>query len=470
MPSRLKRMALGRPVMLMSINRCLRRHVPTLLAPAIIASFAMLVPARSCAQITDSVRASVRARVEYRWTPGIVIGVADSSGNQFFSAGTTSMRGGNAVDENTIFEIGSVTKLFTTLLLTAMASRGDINLDDPVSKLLPDAVRVPQRDSAISLRMLASHRSGLPDIPLNLAPADSANPYAEYDSVRLYAFLRDYSLPRSPGTRFVYSNLGSGLLGFALARQARMTYEDLLRARVLEPLALSRTGIKRDFAALQRSARGHTESAEAPDWQFDALAGAGALRSTAADLALLLRAILDRRSAIDSALALTLPTSAGMDALGWSIRRDSGSTVLYAGGRTGGFRSFIGVNLSERRAVVALTNSGMGVDDLGFHILTRSTPLMVVRKSITLPIDSLRAYVGEYASTAGQRVHVRLEGSQLVAQVIGLGHANVYPSKIDEFFPRLANVQVTFMRDSSGRVSALTLYVNGSGMPAERVP
>ncbi|HUF29939.1 MAG TPA: serine hydrolase [Gemmatimonadaceae bacterium] len=429
----------------------------------------MLVPAMTGAQLADSVRASVRARVEHGWTPGMVVGVVDSSGSHFFSAGSTSMRGGNAVDEQTIFEIGSVTKLFTTLLLTAMASRGEVELDEPVSALLPDSVHVPQRDSVITLRMLALHRSGLPDLPPNWVSPDSANPYAAYDSVQLYAFLRDYSLPRAPGTRFVYSNLGSGLLGFALARHARMSYEELLRARVLEPLGLRRTGISRDSAALLRSARGHTESGETPDWQFDALAGAGALRSTAADLAVLLRAIIDRHSQVDSAIALTLPTTS-RTALGWNVRRETGSTILYVGGRTGGFRSFIGVNLSARRGVVALTNSGMGVDDLGFHMLTRSTPLIVVRESITLPFDSLRSYVGEYASTAGQPVLVRLDGNQLVAQVGGLGHANIYPSKTDEFFARLANVQLAFTRDGTGRVSGLTLYVNGRGTAAQRNP
>lgn len=454
----------------MSVQRSVRRRMLTIVAPAILVSFSMLVPATTRAQFTDSVRASVRARIEQRWTPGIVIGVIDSSGRHFLSAGTTSMRGGNAVDDQTIFEIGSVTKLFTTLLLTAMVSRGEIRLDEPVSALLPDSVRVPQRDSVITLRMLASHRSGLPDIPANLVPADSANPYAGYDSVHLYAFLRDYSLQRAPGTRFVYSNLGSGLLGLALARHARRTYEDVLRARILEPLGLRSTGIRRDSAALQRSARGHTESGEAPDWHFDALASAGALHSTAADLALLLQAVIERRSDVDSAIALTLPTSDSMNALGWNVRRETGSNILYVGGRTGGFRSFIGVNLSERRGVVALTNSGMGVDDLGFHILMRSAPLVAVRESIALPLDSLRGYVGEYASATGPLVRVRLEGSQLVVQVAGLGHANIYPSKMDDFFARLANVQVTFMRDSSGRVSSLTLYVNGSGTPAGRVP
>ena len=180
----------------------------------------------------------------YHQGVGIVVGVIEPQGRRFVSYGSLQKGGTRRPDADTVFEIGSVTKVFTSLLLSDMVQRGQVSLDDPVSKYLPDGVKVPERNGrAITLVDLATHTSGLPRLPGNLHPKDPANPYADYSSEQLYEFLSTYQLPRDVGSKFEYSNLGGGLLGFALARRAGTDYESLVRSRITAPLGMKSTGI-----------------------------------------------------------------------------------------------------------------------------------------------------------------------------------------------------------------------------------
>ena len=116
---------------------------------------------------------------------------------------------GRPLDGNTVFEIGSISKVFTALVLADMVRKGELALEDPVAKYLPDTVKVPARNGRqITLLDLATQSSGLPRMPTNFTPKDPANPYADYTIRQLYDFLSGYQLPRDPGERYEYSNLG----------------------------------------------------------------------------------------------------------------------------------------------------------------------------------------------------------------------------------------------------------------------
>ena len=195
------------------------------------------------------------------------------------------------LSDSTVFEIGSVTKVFTAVVLADMVAKHEVQLDDPVANYLPPSVRMPSRDGrAITLLDLATHTSGLPRNPTNLAAADSGGPYARYDVGNLYAFLSSYGLTRVPGTQFEYSNVGFGLLGHALARHADTSYDALVRARLLDPLGMRDTRIALDAEGEARFAIGHAVGGKVVGpWELPALAGAGAYRSTVADLPRLFR-------------------------------------------------------------------------------------------------------------------------------------------------------------------------------------
>jgi D-alanyl-D-alanine-carboxypeptidase/D-alanyl-D-alanine-endopeptidase len=177
---------------------------------------------------------------EERQSVGVVVGLLESTGRRLVSHGELERGDPRPLTGDTIFEIGSVTKVFTALLLMDMVERGEVALSDPVAMYLPAGITVPQRNGRqITLRDLATHRSGLPRLPSNFLPTDSSNPYADYGVEQLYAFLSCYELPRDIDSQVEYSNLGFGLLGHALERRAGLDYESLVRARILDPLGMS---------------------------------------------------------------------------------------------------------------------------------------------------------------------------------------------------------------------------------------
>ena len=325
---------------------------------------------------------------------GIVVGVIDAKGRRVFAFGGLSRTDKRQLDGETVFEIGSITKEFTSLLLTDMARRGEVALTDPVSKYLPEGVKMPERNNRkITLADLSTHSSGLPRMPSNFKPKDEANPYADYSIQQLYDFLSGYSLIRDIGTRYEYSNLGAGLLGHALSRRAAMGYEALLRARVLDPLGMSNTRITLTSEMKARLAMGHKETPRTsenpygltpvPNWDIPTLSGAGALRSSANDMLTFLTAYLGYvktplADAMADQLSIRRPSD-GADfevAYGWRVQTKYGSTIIWHGGATGGYRCYIGFDPEARVGVIVLSNVLMPlVDDIGPHLLNPKYPL-----------------------------------------------------------------------------------------------
>ena len=161
-------------------------------------------------------------------------------------------------DADTVFEIGSITKVFTAIVLADMVERDEARLDAPVRELLGPDASLPSRDGIeITPLHLATHSSGLPRLPDNLDPADLANPYADYTEADLMDFLSSHDLTRRVGESVEYSNLGAGLLGHALAVRAGADYETLVTGRVLDPLGMTDTAVALSPSARGRLATGH---------------------------------------------------------------------------------------------------------------------------------------------------------------------------------------------------------------------
>lgn len=210
----------------------------------------------------DEIRSILVDRIDKQHqSVGIVVGVIDSSGRRIVSYGNLDSGDKRAVDGNTIFEIGSITKVFTSLLLADMVERKEVALTDPVSKYLPAEVKMPERNGRqITLEDLSTHTSGLPRLPSNMKPKDPANPYADYSVEQMYQFLSGYQLTRDPGSQYEYSNLGGGLLGHVLARRAGTDYGTLVRTRICEPLGMNDTRITLSPEEKARFATGYDAS------------------------------------------------------------------------------------------------------------------------------------------------------------------------------------------------------------------
>src|ERR1051326_4113711 len=199
------------------------------------------------AQLTDEeIRAVLQDRIDRaKQSVGIVVGLVDDKGVRVITYGKPRQDSKQPLDGDSVFEIGSVTKVFTTTLLADMVERGEVSLSDPVSKYLPKTVKTPTRDGKeITLFDLATHTSGLPRMPTNLIERDPKNPYADYSVDQLYEFLSGYTLTRRIGEKYEYSNLGVGLLGHVLALRAGTDYETLVRNRISQPLKMENTRIK----------------------------------------------------------------------------------------------------------------------------------------------------------------------------------------------------------------------------------
>ena len=208
--------------------------------------FAALLPAAAFAQATppdSEIEKILSTRVDgQHWATGIVVGLVTPQGARTIAYGMTTKGGTRKVGADTVYDIGSVTKVFTALALADMAQRREVALDDPVAKYLPKGTALPQNGNRqITLADLATHTAGLPLRPDNLAPKDPDNKYAEYSEADLYAFLAHYKPPHPIGGAYDYSNPGFGLLGIALARRAGTDYDTLIEQRILKPLGMTDT-------------------------------------------------------------------------------------------------------------------------------------------------------------------------------------------------------------------------------------
>jgi serine-type D-Ala-D-Ala carboxypeptidase/endopeptidase len=313
---------------------------------------------------------------------GVAVGALRGEATWVVGSGTAGPGGPAPPTAHTIFEIGSVTKAFTATLLAGMVEQGLVTLDDPVQEYLPTGVELPVRGRPITLADLATHTAGLPRLPHGFvlrSVRHRRNPYAWLSVDDLYAGLPSTRLRRQPGGRPRYSNLGYGLLGHVLALRAGRSYEQLVQERICGPLGLQDTRVSVPAAARERFAHGHDRRGRSvPHWDLPVLAGAGALRSTVADLLAFLRLQLGEGDpALARAAALThapRPRHRGVTiGLGWTRLPLLGTEreLLFHNGGTGGFRSFAGFVPATHTAVVVLSNSARSVDALGFRILER---------------------------------------------------------------------------------------------------
>ena len=212
-------------------------------------------------KITDKLKETIQSLVDNNKTnAAIVVGLVDPNGTQFYGYGNMSNANPITVDKDTIFAIGSITKVFTTILLADMVDRGLVNLDDPIEKYLPPSIKVPTYNGQkITLENLATHTSGLPEFPVSHCVSNFNGTDDDDDSIQarlffiecdknytfdqLYQDLSNTTLTSEPGSKFAYSTFGISLLGHILALKSGMSYDELLKERILNVLGMNSTSI-----------------------------------------------------------------------------------------------------------------------------------------------------------------------------------------------------------------------------------
>lgn len=423
----------------------------------------------------EEVRDLIRTYVEIGQAKGIVVGLLEPDGTRRIISYGTAGEGARPLSPNSLFEIGSINKTFTGTILADMVRRGEVQLDDPVSKYLPQGVRVPSRNGReITLLDLATHTSGLPRMPTGYTPPDPANPYGHYEAEHLYAFLNGYTLERDPGAEPEYSNLGMGLLGHALARAAGAeNFQALVSDRILKPLAMNATAFGRPPALSPWMTRGHNQQGEqVPYFDVAVLAGAGGLNSTVNDMLTYLDAnIGEPATPIEQAMRDAHrghrpgPNGRFQMGLAWMPRTSDGRTLLGHAGGTAGFSTFIAFDPDARVGVVVLTNSGDFdyADYIGRALLDPQR-----RTEVSLSPEERQAYIGTYRLREDLDLRVSEEAGRLYGQLTNQPKLPLYAEAPDRLFFRHVDAQLHFTRDGA-RANAATLHRSGRQLTGQRV-
>jgi serine-type D-Ala-D-Ala carboxypeptidase/endopeptidase len=425
---------------------------------------------------------------------GMVAVVVQGENVQLVPHGVMSLDTSESVTADTLFEIGSITKTFTALLLADMVVRGEVKLGDPVERWLPEgrgkqpAVKLRDRDGEpINLLDLATHRSGLPRLPDNMSNLTTPDPYLGYGEKELLTYLKSRQLQTPSKLRdesYEYSNLGYGLLGYVLARAARMPYGELLEKRVFKPLGLKDTYLRVRPVDSKRFSQGHHLDAEnklkkAAYFHFDVIAPAGAIVMSARDMARYAQAA---SGAVDSPLKAAFllaqkqhavgATQMNPQGLAWILAPLDGRKVLNHNGQTGGFTSSLWLDPDRKVATAILSNSDANIDDIALHLLEPTLPLAdfasLSAPAVAVDDKVLMQYVGNYVLTPAMSVKVSLRGSKLFAQATGQGEFELFAKSDKVFFARVTPLEIAFEEVKNGKAMRFQLTQGGATRPALR--
>ena len=392
-----------------------------------------------------------------------VVGLYDNGKTKVTGFGQMSRADDSVPQGNSIFEIGSISKVFTAILTQTQVNAGRLGWDDTIASRLPDAEFASEVVGAITLRELSSHTSGLPRMPDNFAPEDPLDPYNGYGREHMLAFLTALDSDDLE-KKFSYSNLGAGLLGTIAAEAAGAEYAEAIYENVLAPLGMIDSGTSVSEENTSRLAHGFSEGADMPNWSgFDALAGAGAILSSADEMLTFIQQNLHGESLRDALDPIRESQAAGDTGLGWIINKSGDDPVYWHNGGTGGYASFVSISPVAGTGVVILTAStDYGtVTELGFAQVSGE----VADKSVV----DLEPYPGTYQVAPGFALTVYADGDQLSARATGQGAFPLTPVGDNEFVFPPADIKVVFELNDKGNANKLVLHQGGAVTPAPRV-
>jgi CubicO group peptidase (beta-lactamase class C family) len=438
--------------------------------------------------LTDQwVEKAARPLVEKRVVDGLSVGYIEGKHHGIVHLGSSN-RAGKRPDDTTLYEIGSVSKVFTSLMLADAVVRGEIELNAAANVANPAGIRFRSRDGrSIKWIDLSTHRSGLPQIPGNLPPTDLTNPYRDYDSTKAAAFLNQYELPRRPGDSQEYSNLGASVLGYLVAQKAGKSYQDLLRERIATPLRMTDCTVELSEDQTQRLAAPHDQIGSAtPPWTFSDLPGAGGIHATIRDMMRFAAAQLTPPTGkLGDAIELAWKQQRDADASGpamglaWMIAADR--QTRWHNGQTGGSHSAIFINRELNCAVVVLCNTAVmkEVDQLAIQLVQKSagqesTPEPREKSdhgSGAPAIDAKlrRRLEGRYKLTPSLIFTVHDRDGHLMVTLTNQPTLEVFPDSPTRWSYHGVDAALEFKLKKTGPATSLVLDQNGVQQTAHRM-
>ena len=421
-----------------------------------------------------AVRDILKERIEVgRQSVGMVTVTLADGRREMVTYGQAGTPDDRPLDMDSVYEIGSITKVFTALLLADMVQRKRSGARRSRRVAAAEARRSPRRASRSLCSISrptpracrACQATGLPSI---------RNPFADYTTAMMMEFLASYELKHEPGTHYEYANLGFGLLGLGLATRAGKSYEALVLERICGPLGLTDTRIALTPSMKARAVQAHDANLfPTPNWDFQAcFAGAGALHSTANDLCTFVESAMGQReSPLKDAFALLLATQRPAYkptpdvGLGWFVSHGKLFDIVWKDGGTGGTCAFVGFAPNRQRAAVVLSNAGYwnNINDIGYRLIDADLPVKPQRRAMPIEVARLERLVGSYKFERFTIAVTRL-GDRLFAQLGQQPAFEVFAVSDTEFFYRVVDARLTFELAPDGRVTALVLHQNNKDM------
>lgn len=328
-------------------------------------------------ELDKKVDSVARQYIQKENTVGLSIGVYKGGISSIYNYGETARGNNNLPTSNTIYEIGSITKTFTSALLAWYVNEGQIKLTDSITKYLPDSVASNPALQGITVVTLSNHTSGLPNLPDNFYAnsSDTINPYKDYNRQMLFAYLKNCKLKRAPGEKYIYSNLGAALLGVILEKVSGKTYGQMLTEIITKPLQIGSTVLHVPAAMRSRFVSEYNDNGKpTPAWNWDVFESAGALRSSVSNMLTYVKANMDTTGStkLSKAFALTRQVTYSKDikiGLNWHIIIVNGVEYFFHNGATDGSSSYLAYNIDRNIAIVILSNCGERVDAIGAKLL-----------------------------------------------------------------------------------------------------
>ncbi|OTG87474.1 hypothetical protein B9T31_02930 [Acinetobacter sp. ANC 4558] len=412
---------------------------------------------------------------------GIALALSNPQGNIFINHGVQSHQNSKPITSDTIFEIGSISKIFTNVLLAQHIIDKKISLDAPAQNYMPADIVLPKKNGKeITLFDLATHHSGLPSVPPKIFKAPIENPYADLTRQDLAEFLQHYELSRLPGEAFEYSNIGTTLIGLALENVAGKPYEELVQSIILNPLGMSETWANVPKNKNDRYAEGYNSQGTATShWDLGVFLPAGGWHSTARDMSRFLNAASQiKETPLSPAFSLMLSHTRPIDTesdlkigLGWII---SNQNIVWHNGMTGGFSAITGYRLDNKHGVLILSNqaSASSVDDIAMHLLDSTNPLQAPPAKIpfhSVPTTLLTEYQGRYRMAADIYLDVLVENDRLFVEVNGQGKAEFQAVSDYQFTAPALMITIEFQRNSTGQIQHLIVDQQGMITEAPRM-
>jgi CubicO group peptidase (beta-lactamase class C family) len=385
--------------------------------------------------------------------------------------GYKNKKDGTLNDSNTIFQIGSITKQFTSTIILQLVEKHELSLQDRLSKYISD---YPHGDS-ITIENLLTHTSGIfnytndPDFMQN---------YSEHPISRdsLIARFKYKPLDFLPGSKWNYSNSGYILLGAIIEKVTGKSYFSVVHENIFQPLGMSHSGF--DFTDLRTrdKATGYLNGSSQPAGIVDSSVSfaAGAIYTTTGDLYKWDQALYTNRIVTQASLQKAFTPYQSSYGYGWGISYAYGKKNVGHGGGITGFVSFINRVPDDEICIILLSNWPTAAlpkiaGDINNLLNGKSPDLPVAKKEISVNVDTLKTYTGDYELTPAFHIFITLEGDILSAQATGQGKNPLFAEKINLFFLKVVDAQVEFFKRSDGKTDHLVLYQNGQKIEGKKI-